>query len=117
MEGLGLFKNLTDTEVFKAGETIFNEGDSGKEMFVIQEGEVDISLHDSVIDTIGAGMPLGEMGLIDGQSRSASAIAKTECKLVRVDERKFKFLVQETPFFALQLMRIIVERLRKEREL
>ena len=36
MEGLGLFKNLTDTEVFKTGETIFNEGDVGNEMFVIQ---------------------------------------------------------------------------------
>ena len=117
MEGLGLFKNLTDTEVFKTGETIFNEGDVGNEMFVIQDGEVDILLHGSVIDTIGAGMPLGEMGLIDGEPRSASAIAKTDCKLIRVDERKFKFLVQETPFFALQLMRIIVERLRKEREL
>jgi CRP-like cAMP-binding protein len=117
MEGLGLFKNLTDTEVFRAGESIFSEGDPGNEMFVIQEGEVDILLNDSVIDKIGAGMPLGEMGLIDGQPRSASAIAKTDCKLIRVDERKFKFLVQETPFFALQLMRIIVERLRKEREL
>jgi CRP-like cAMP-binding protein len=39
------FKNLTDTEFFEAGETIFNEGDPGKEMFVIQEGEVDISFH------------------------------------------------------------------------
>jgi CRP-like cAMP-binding protein len=117
MEGLGIFKNLTDIEVFKAGETIFNEGDTGNEMFVIQEGEVKISLHGSDIDTIGTGMPLEEMGLIDGKPRSPSVIAKTDCKLVRVDERRFKFLVQETPFLAFQLMRIIFERLRKEREL
>lgn len=53
------------------------------------------------------------MALIDRNTRSATAVAKTACKLVPIDEKRFKFLVQQTPNFALQLMRIIAERLRR----
>jgi CRP-like cAMP-binding protein len=53
------------------------------------------------------------MALLDKTPRSATAVAKTDCKLVAVDERRFKFLVQQTPHFSLQLMRIIADRLRR----
>jgi CRP-like cAMP-binding protein len=117
MSGIGLFRNIGDPESYNAGDTIFKEGEQGNEMFVITEGEVDILIKDTVIETIGLAMPLGEMALIDGRPRSATAVAKTDCLLVRLDEDKFKYLVQQTPYFALQVMRIMVDRFRKEREL
>ena len=52
--------------------------------------------------------------LIDGQPRSARATAKTDCKLARIDERRLMFLIQQTPNFGLELMRILVGRLRRE---
>lgn len=113
MTTLNLFTNAKDTENFKADALIFKEGDQADCMFAVVEGEVDIVLNGAVIDSLSSGMVLGEMGLIDGTPRSATARARTAVKLVRIDERRFNFLVQQTPFFALQMMRIISGRLRK----
>jgi CRP-like cAMP-binding protein len=56
------------------------------------------------------------MALIDHGARSADAVAETLCKLVPVDQRRFQFLVSETPFFALQVMSIMAGRLRHANE-
>jgi CRP-like cAMP-binding protein len=53
------------------------------------------------------------MSLIDDSPRSADAVAKTACVLAPVDERRFLFLVHETPMFALHVMSVMAERLRK----
>jgi CRP-like cAMP-binding protein len=65
------------------------------------------------VEELGSGGVFGEMALIDTGTRSATAIAKTDCRLVPINERRFQFLVQQTPNFALQLMRIIADRLRR----
>jgi CRP-like cAMP-binding protein len=65
------------------------------------------------VETVGEGGIIGEMGLIDRGPRSATAIAKTDCKLVPLNEQRFTFMVQETPNFALQVMRIMADRLRR----
>jgi CRP-like cAMP-binding protein len=54
----------------------------------------------------------GEMALIDGAPRSATAIAATDVKLVPVGEKQFLFLVSRTPYFALNVMRALARRLR-----
>ena len=57
---------------------------------------------------------MGEMALLEPQYiRTATAQAKTDCKLVPVDQKQFTFLVHETPNFALHVMRMLAERLRK----
>jgi CRP/FNR family transcriptional regulator, cyclic AMP receptor protein len=108
-----LFQNSKDYESYPAGKTIFKEGDSGDYMYVVQEGEVEIRRNDKVYETVGAGGILGEMALIDKSSRSATAIAKTDCKVVPVDEKKFTVLVQQTPYFALQVMQVMAFRIRR----
>jgi CRP-like cAMP-binding protein len=113
MTTIGLFRNSTDFETFAAGSVIFNEGDSGRHLYAVKEGTVDILVHGQVVASIGPGEIFGEMALIDSEPRSAKAVAKTECQLVSVDERRFAFLVQQTPQFALQVMKIMAERLRK----
>ena len=83
---------------------------------MVVEGEVDIAVYGKIIGTIGPGLSLGEIGLVDKQPRTATAIARTDCRLELIDARRFQFMVQQTPFFALEMMATIVTRLRRERE-
>lgn len=113
----GLFRQSEDIETFKAGAIIFSEGqEAGGVMYVVQEGQVDILVYGECIDTIGPGTCLGEIALIDQWPRSATAVAKTDCKLVPINEQRFQYLVKQTPHFALQVMRTMAERLRKYRD-
>jgi len=107
-----IFDHEKDLQHYSAGQVIFSQGAEGHTMFAVITGEVEIILDDKVIEAVGAGSIIGEMALIDSQPRSATARAKTDCQLAEVDENRFKFMVQQTPFFALQVMRILVERLR-----
>jgi CRP/FNR family cyclic AMP-dependent transcriptional regulator len=113
MPGLSIFRHAEDCESFAAGEVIFRAGDPGDAMFVLQEGEVDIVVRGEVMQKLGPDEIFGEMALIDHQPRSASAVAHTDVKVVRVGEQRFRFLIQQTPFFALEVMRIMADRLRQ----
>lgn len=108
-----LFRHATNTVTFEAGQTIFEEGQPGDIMYVIQEGEIDIVSHGRLLETVGAGEIVGEMALIDNEPRSASAIARTACTLVPVTQKRFLFMVQETPFFAIDVMHLMANRLRR----
>ncbi|HTS02630.1 MAG TPA: cyclic nucleotide-binding domain-containing protein [Thermoanaerobaculia bacterium] len=109
---IDLFRNAEETETHPAGDVIFREGDPGHAMYAVQDGEVDLVVHGNVVETVGAGGIFGEMSLLlDGHRRSATAVARTPCRLAPVTERRFNFLVQQTPHFALQVMRIIAGRL------
>jgi CRP-like cAMP-binding protein len=66
--------------------------------------------------TLSAGAIVGERAMIDKAPRSATAIAKTNCRLVPVDEKRFQFMVAQTSSFALHVMRVIVDRLRQTTE-
>lgn len=105
------------TKEFPAGETIFSEGDQGDHMFIVRSGEVDITHGGTVVDTIGPKDIFGKMALIVGSSRSATARAKSDVNLVPINERGFVFLVTETPYFALNVMRTLANRLRAMNEL
>lgn len=98
---------------FKPGETIFSEGDKGDQMYVIRKGEVEIERDGKIVETLSAGGIFGEMALIDGSPRAASARAKSVCELAPVIEKAFVFMVHETPFFALTVMRVLAARLRR----
>lgn len=98
-------------------QNIFEEGDHGDCMYIVKEGEVDLFYKGNFIATVPQGGIFGEMALIDYLPRSATAVAKVACKLIPVDERHFTRLVQETPAFALQVMRVLVQRLRLMNEM
>ncbi len=109
---INIFKFEKDVEYFSAGETIFAAGDEGHCMYVVQDGIVAISIDGTVLQELEAGQVFGEMALVDDSPRSADAIAKTDCRVVPIDEDKFMSHVHRTPFFALQVMRIMSDRLR-----
>lgn len=110
---LHLVRFATDARSFAAGETVFSEREPGAVMYVVKEGEVDIRVRGKTVETVGPGGIIGEMALIDQQPRSATAVARTACQLVPINEERFQFLVQQTPYFALDVMRMVVQRLRK----
>ncbi|MBC8023484.1 MAG: cyclic nucleotide-binding domain-containing protein [Burkholderiales bacterium] len=113
---LNMFAAEADPRACQAGETIFREHDMGAEMYVVLEGEVELTIGSNVVETLGPGEPFGEMALIDQAPRVATAVAKTACKLAVIPERRFLFMVQTTPHFALQIMKVMADRLRKMNE-
>jgi CRP/FNR family transcriptional regulator, cyclic AMP receptor protein len=108
-----LFHDSEECESVPAGQTLFREGDLGDAFYVVTAGEVDIRVGEELVETVGPGGVVGEMAMIDGGARSASAVARTDSRVVRLDEKRFKFLVQQTPNFAVQVMRIMADRLRR----
>jgi CRP/FNR family transcriptional regulator, cyclic AMP receptor protein len=109
---IDLFRNETEFDSFAAGTTIFSEGDQGKLMYVVLDGQVRLSIKNKEVEILGPGSVLGEMSLIDAAPRSATATAISDCKLVPISEQRFTFMVQQTPRFALQIMRVMADRLR-----
>ena len=97
---------------FKAGETIFKEGDPATEFYCIQSGRVGIHLGNRLLHTVEANGIFGEMSLIENTPRSATAIAETDVTLAAISEKGFLFCVSETPVFALKVMREMARRLR-----
>jgi CRP-like cAMP-binding protein len=95
-----------------AGHTLFAEGEEGHLMFVLANGKAEVIVNNRVVETLQHGNIVGEMGIVSPGPRSASVVASTDCEFVAVDEKRFQFLVQQTPFFATQVMRVMAERLR-----
>jgi CRP/FNR family cyclic AMP-dependent transcriptional regulator len=104
--------NNIDAQSFKAGGVIFREGDEARELFVIKSGQVRIQIGNRTVTELVADSIFGEMALIDNEPRSATAVAVTDVELVAVSEKQFLFLVGQTPYFALRVMRVLAQRLR-----
>ena len=113
---INVFTRAGDAEPVEPGQVIFDEGDPGDTMFAVAEGQVDIVLDGRVIESVTAGGIFGELALVDESPRSARAVARTATQLVTIDKRRFMFLVQEHPTFALQVMGVLAARLRTSNE-
>lgn len=98
---------------FEEGDIIFSQGERGEEMFLVRSGSISIECHGKAVAKIGPGEVFGEMALIDGSVRSGTARALRRSVLAPINERAFLYLIQETPCFALQLMRLLSARLRR----
>jgi len=111
-----LFRQDSDTVQLKPGETLFRAGDPAADMFVLLEGMADIVVGETVVETASTGALLGEMALIEAAPRTATVRAKTVCRLARVNSKRFNFLVQQTPFFAIHVMKVLADRVRRMNE-
>jgi CRP/FNR family transcriptional regulator, cyclic AMP receptor protein len=102
---------------YGVGDVIFEEGSSGRELFVVLDGEVEIAKinggRKTLIVTLGKGEFFGEMAVIDGSSRSATAIAASaDTRVMRINHARFVYLVSQQPAFALMIMDALSKRLR-----
>ena len=97
---------------YHEGDVIFREGESGKHMYVVKAGSVELRVMDLVIETLNPGDVLGEMALLDDEPRSATAVAASDCQLVSLDREKFQYMVRQSPYFAIEVMQVMAKRLR-----
>jgi CRP/FNR family transcriptional regulator, cyclic AMP receptor protein len=116
MNAADLFKHETETTDLASGEILFKEGDVGDCMFVLLEGAVDVRVGGITVEQSERGALLGEMALIDHSPRGATVVATEPTRLVKVDERRFNFIIQQNPFFAKHVMKVLVDRLRHMNE-
>jgi CRP-like cAMP-binding protein len=110
---LGLFRSQENVIALKPGDVLFKKGDAAQHMYVVLSGEVRIGDGNKIFDRVSAGGMIGEMALIDHAPRTATVTAETDCTLAEIDEKRFLFLVQQTPSFALNVMRLLSQRLRR----
>ena len=108
-----LFAHQTDTINLAPGDTLFSAGDAGDGMYVVLEGALEIQVAGKVVETSTRGAIIGELALSDQAPRIATVTAKEPSKLVKIDQRRFHFLIQQNPFFATHVMKVLAERLRQ----
>jgi CRP-like cAMP-binding protein len=107
-----LLKKQPD-EHFAAGDVIFQAGDKGSVMYGIIEGEVELAVDGTVVETITTGDIFGQGALVQlDASRASTATAKTPCTLAVMDLPHFLFAIEQTPLFAVEVMRSFSTRLR-----
>jgi CRP/FNR family cyclic AMP-dependent transcriptional regulator len=92
-----------------AGEVLFNEGDPGDEMFVVIEGEFELSHHGRAIATLTKGDMFGETAILGSGPRRATVVSKGAGTLAPVDRARFAYLVRYAPTFALTVLRSLRE--------
>lgn len=116
---LEFFKAAGKAERAPAGTIFFAENEKARpylfmrdKMYLLVDGEVDLVARGKVIGTVGKGQIFGEMASIAHLPRSATARAKTACKVIALDEEQFRNGLQKKPAFALMLMSIMIGRLR-----
>jgi CRP/FNR family transcriptional regulator, cyclic AMP receptor protein len=102
----------------RRGTTLFLKGDPGMSLFAVCAGSVKIGVpsaagRDAVFNVVGEGQVFGEIALLDGQPRTADAVAMTDCELMVIDRRDFLPLVQDRPELAVKLIELLCARLRR----
>lgn len=113
MNLIELFRHETDLAAIPAGQTVFRAGEPGNVMYVLISGTADVMVGNIAVEKAEPGALLGEMALVEDAPRTATVTAVTDCLLVPIDVKRFHFLVQQTPYFATHVMKIMAERLRK----
>jgi CRP-like cAMP-binding protein len=97
---------------FTAGSIVFNKGDAGSCMYVVQTGIIEMVIGDKVVEVCGPNEAIGFMSVVDGAPRSSTARVKEACEVSVIDQRKFRFMVDEVPNFALYIMGAMARRIR-----
>ena len=105
-------RNAGTNMSFQPGAIVFQEGDPGNTLFVIQSGAVEILIDGKVADVCKTNDALGFMTVIDGGVRTTTARVKEAAEISVIDERKFRFMIDEVPNFALYIMQAMAHRIR-----
>ena len=120
-ERSGLAERLDDIR-FTAGTKLFTAGDPGQSMFVLVSGEVEVFFRNTtgqhiVLETVKAGHFIGEISLLDGGSRSASAVATSDVEAIVIDRGDLDEFLRACPAAALDLLGATGRRLRESADL
>lgn len=112
MEFESLFRRWKAVDEMSAGSVIFAEGDPAADLFVILEGEVELTLRDKPLATEKAGGIIGVMAVLEAATRNATATARTDVRLARMTRAQASQLMDEHVDFAKRVMAVLAHRLR-----
>ena len=111
MDLIEVFKDSEDLVEFSAGTEILREGEPGNHMYVVMAGKLSVLLGDKVIANAAPGDIVGEMALINSETRSATVVADTDCTLAHIDQGSFDSLLKYVPDFTVHVMNVLAGRL------
>lgn len=101
-----------NVRTIQPGEIVFREGEPADYMYVVLDGAIEIQVEERSIGVVRGSTIIGEMALVDRGGRSASIVAVEETRIVAIDRKRFLYLIQNTPTFALDVMTLMATRLR-----
>jgi CRP/FNR family transcriptional regulator, cyclic AMP receptor protein len=111
---VALFSQEPTTVRLEVGQVLFKNGDPGRSMFFVRSGSLRVRSGSVIYEDVGAGGMVGEMGIVEtNMPRSAMVYALTPAELIEIDQPRFLAFVEETPGFALAVMRVLSRRLRR----
>jgi CRP/FNR family cyclic AMP-dependent transcriptional regulator len=113
MNPADLFAHEANPVRLPSGASLFKAGDAPDGMYVLLAGALDILVGDRVVESSTRGAIIGEMALIDQSPRGATVIARADSKLAQVDAVRFQRLIQQNPFFATHVMKVLADRIRQ----
>lgn len=116
MDLVKYFQGARNVITLEPGHVLFSEGEPGATMYVLVSGSASVSLGNDVLEVAKPGALLGEMALVDASARSATVIAGSSCRVISIDRTQFNVLVRESPDFAVHVMTVMANRLRRMNE-
>lgn len=105
--------SLLEEMEFEENKEIFKEGDIGDSMYIIHRGNVRITKGNVVLAVLKENDVFGELSLLDAETRSASAIANTDCTIFRIEQHAFYELIESRPEIIRGIVKMLCSRLRK----
>lgn len=124
LAAVALFEGVTKKELEKiakagdeikmaAGTVIVDQGQTGREAFVVLEGSVTVKRNNRKIATLGPGDVVGELSLLDHGPRTATAVCETDCELLVLDQRHFRGVLEQVPTLATKILASLAGRIRE----
>ncbi len=101
-----------DEVVMPAGSLIVDQGQMGREAFVLMEGSALVRRNGKKVASLGPGAVIGELSLLDHGPRTAAVIAETDCTLLVISQRQFLGVLDDVPALAHKLLATLAGRIR-----
>jgi CRP-like cAMP-binding protein len=101
-----------DEVTMTAGTVIVEQGQLGREAFIVLDGRVSVKRGGRKIVTLGPGTVVGELSLLDHGPRTATVVCETDCTLFVIDQRHFRGVLEHTPEIAMKLLATLASNIR-----
>ena len=102
-----------DEVVMPAGSVIVDQGQTGREAFVILDGTALVKRNNKKVAVLGSGAVVGELSLLDHGPRTATVVAETDVSLLVIGQRQFLGVIDEVPALSHKLMSTLAGRIRE----
>ncbi len=112
-EELAQIAEIAEEQEFVAGDPVFAEGEPGDALYLVVEGQVRVHKSQKQIALLGVRDVVGEMAVLDGESRSASVSVMTDSALLKIGRDDFRDILTERPEIAMGVIKVLSHRLRE----